>query len=55
MTPTHTLGELRASGYKVRSVKDEMRANLLAKIARGETTFSGIHGYERTVIPALAD
>ena len=53
MTPTHPLGELRASGYKVRSVKDEMRANLLAKIARGETTFSGIHGYERTVIPAL--
>ncbi len=53
MTPIHTLGELRSSGYKVRSVKDEMRANLLGKIARGETTFPGIHGYERTVIPAL--
>jgi magnesium chelatase subunit I len=53
MTPTHTLGELRASGYKVRSVKDEMRANLLGKLARGESTFPGIHGYERTVIPAL--
>ncbi|HEX9162207.1 MAG TPA: AAA family ATPase [Thermoanaerobaculia bacterium] len=53
MTPIHTLGELRASGYKVRSVKDEMRANLLGTIARGETTFPGIHGYERTVIPAL--
>ncbi len=53
MTPIHTLGELRNSGYKVRSVKDEMRANLLAKIARGENTFPGIHGYERTVIPAL--
>ncbi|HEX7138108.1 MAG TPA: AAA family ATPase [Vicinamibacterales bacterium] len=49
----HTLGELRASGYKVRSVKDEMRGNLLAKIARGENTFPGIHGYERTVIPAI--
>ena len=49
----HTLGELRASGYRVRSVKDEMRANLLAKIARGEPTFPGIHGYERTVIPAI--
>src|SRR5438105_1133500 len=49
----HTLGELRASGYTVRSVKDEMRRNLLAKIARGETTFPGIHGYERTVIPAI--
>jgi magnesium chelatase subunit I len=53
MTPIHTLGELRSSGYKVRSVKDEMRANLLAKIAKGENVFPGIHGYERTVIPAL--
>ena len=53
MTPIHTLGELRASGYKVRSVKDEMRANLLAKIALGESVFPGVHGYERTVIPAL--
>ncbi|MCU1230420.1 MAG: putative magnesium protoporphyrin chelatase, partial [Acidobacteria bacterium] len=49
----HTLGELRAAGYHVRSVKDEMRENLLAKIARREPTFPGIHGYERTVIPAL--
>jgi magnesium chelatase subunit I len=53
MTSIHTLGELRASGMLVRSVKDEMRANLLAAIARGETTFPGIHGYERTVIPAI--
>ena len=49
----HTLGELQASGYKVRSVKDEMRGNLLAKISRGEPTFPGIHGYERTVVPAI--
>ena len=53
MTPIHTLGELRASGYRVRSVKDEMRTNLLQKIARKEPTFKGIHGYERTVVPAL--
>jgi magnesium chelatase subunit I len=53
MTSIHTLGELRASGYRVRSVKDEMRANLLETIGRGETTFPGIHGYERTVIPAI--
>ncbi|PYQ28780.1 MAG: magnesium chelatase [Acidobacteria bacterium] len=53
MTQIHILGELRASGYQVRSVKDEMRANLLGKIARGEKTFPGIHGYERTVIPAI--
>jgi magnesium chelatase subunit I len=49
----HTLGELRASGYRVRSVKDEMRENLLAKLARDESIFPGIHGYERTVIPAI--
>ncbi|HEV7765003.1 MAG TPA: AAA family ATPase [Thermoanaerobaculia bacterium] len=53
MTSIHTLGELRASGYRVRSVKDEMRANLLGAISRGEPTFPGIHGYERTVIPAM--
>ena len=53
MTTIHTLGELRASGHRVRSVKDEMRDNLIAMISRGETTFPGIHGYERTVIPAL--
>src|SRR5258706_3240815 len=49
----HPLGELRASGYRVRSVKEEMRENLLAKIASDENTFPGIHGYERTVIPAI--
>ncbi len=53
MTTIHSLGELRASGYRIRSVKDEMRENLLAIIAGGEKTFPGIHGYDRTVIPAL--
>ena len=53
MNPIHTLGELKSSGYHVRSVKDEMRANLLARIARKEPTFPGIHGYERTVVPAI--
>ena len=53
MTNIHTFGELRASRYRLRSVKDEMRENLLASIARGERTFPGIHGYDRTVIPAV--
>jgi magnesium chelatase subunit I len=53
MTAIHTLGELRASGHGVRSVKDEMRQNLLRKLAAGEPTFPGIHGYDRTVIPAI--
>jgi magnesium chelatase subunit I len=49
----HTLGELRAAGLGVRSVKDEMRENLLARIARRDPLFPGIHGYDRTVIPAI--
>lgn len=53
MTSIHTVGELRASGYRVRSVKDEMRENLLSMIANGTATFPGVHGYDRTVIPAL--
>jgi len=48
-----TLGELRAAGYRARSIKDEMRENLFGKIARGEKTFPGIFGYDRTVIPAI--
>ena len=47
-----TLGELRASGWRPRSVKDEMRANLIARIRRGEPLFPGIVGYEKTVDPA---
>ena len=53
MTTIHTLGELRSTGYRIRSVKDEMRENLLEKIAGREKIFPGIHGYDRTVIPAL--
>jgi len=55
MAPTDlsTLGELKASGYRVRSVKDEMRANLMAKLASGEELFPGILGFDQTVIPQL--
>jgi len=50
-----TIGELKAGGYKVLSVKEEMRGNLLAKIKRSEKLFPGIIGYDRTVIPALVN
>ena len=50
-----TLGELRASGYEVLGVKDEMRRNLIAKLRRGETLFPGIVGYDETVIPQIAN
>ncbi|HEY8171157.1 MAG TPA: magnesium chelatase, partial [Candidatus Limnocylindria bacterium] len=48
-----TLGELRASGYRSRSVKDEMRANLLATIREGRPFLPGIIGYDDTVLPQL--
>jgi len=48
-----TLGELRASGYRPRSVKEEMRGNLLAKIRSGDPLLPGILGYEETVLPQI--
>lgn len=48
-----TLGELRASGYKSRTVKEEMRKNLIDKMKRGDDIFPGIIGYEETVIPQI--
>jgi magnesium chelatase subunit I len=54
MTQPSTIGELRASGYPDRSVKDELRANLLAKLERGdEELFPGIVGFDDEVLPAL--
>jgi len=48
-----TIGELRRQGYQVDTVKSELRRNLIQKIKRGEPLFSGIIGYEDTVIPKL--
>lgn len=48
-----TLGELKAANYRTRSVKQELRENLIAKIRRKETVFEGIWGYEETVIPEV--
>lgn len=48
-----TLGDLKAVGYTSKSIKDELRDNLISKIKAGETVFKGIHGYENTVIPQL--
>lgn len=50
-----TVGELRKSGYVVRSVKDEMRENLIRKLKSNEQLFPGIIGYETTVVPALVN
>ena len=48
-----TLGELVKSGYKSKSIKDELRDNLREKIKSGKPVFEGVHGFENTVIPEL--
>src|SRR5215813_10482626 len=48
-----TVGELRASGHRHEAVKDEIRRNLLARMRAGEQRFSGIIGFDQTVIPHL--
>jgi magnesium chelatase subunit I len=48
-----TLGELRASGYRTRSVKEEMRANLVARLRAREALLPGILGYDDTVLPQI--
>ncbi|MDQ6478021.1 sigma 54-interacting transcriptional regulator [Dyadobacter sp. LHD-138] len=47
----HTLGALKKAGYKSRSIKQELRDNLIQKIKNKEEVFPGIWGYEETVIP----
>jgi len=46
-----TLGELRASGHEYRSVKQEIRENLLARMRAGQDRFPGIVGFGETVLP----
>ncbi|HEV2708251.1 MAG TPA: hypothetical protein VGV59_20215 [Pyrinomonadaceae bacterium] len=50
-----TLGELKEQNYRVRSVKDEMRANLLGKLRAGERIFPGVVGYDETVVPQIVN
>ncbi|HCK90023.1 MAG TPA: magnesium chelatase, partial [Gemmatimonadetes bacterium] len=50
-----TVGELKSKGYKTRSVKQEMRDNLLEKLENNETLFPGIRGYADTVIPRIVN
>ena len=53
MSQPKTLGELKKSGYRSKSIKDELRDNLIERLKRKEPVFSGIWGYEETVIPDL--
>jgi len=52
-TEIKTLGELKKANYISKSIKEELRSNLIAKMKSGEARFQGIHGYENTVIPEL--
>lgn len=53
MKDIQTLGQLEKSGYVSKSIKDELRDNLRAKIKSGKPVFEGVHGFENTVIPEL--
>ena len=48
-----TLGQLREAGYQTKSIKQELRENLIQKIQDQENVFEGIYGYENTVVPEL--
>ena len=48
-----TLGDLKKQGYQSKSIKDELRDNLILKIKEGVPAFEGIHGFEETVIPEI--
>ncbi len=48
-----TLGDLRATGHVHRSVKTEMRQNLIARLSAGEPTLPGIVGFDDTVVPEV--
>lgn len=47
------LGDLKASGYKSKTVKEELRQNLIKKLQSGEKVFNGIIGYDDTVVPQV--
>jgi magnesium chelatase subunit I len=53
MAKPQTLGELKASAYRSRGVKEELRSNLIRKMGTGESIFPGIVGYDDTVVPQI--
>jgi magnesium chelatase subunit I len=53
LTDLKTLGDLERAGYGTRTVKDELRSNLIRKLRAGEELFPGILGFERSVLPQI--
>jgi len=55
MSRPRTLRELKAAGHRLRTVKDELRANLIARLRSGAPLFPGVVGYEHTVQPPIVN
>src|SRR5215467_9614631 len=55
MNRPRTLRELKAAGYRHRSVKDELRDNMIARLRSRDPLFPGIIGYEHTVQPQIVN
>ena len=53
MSRPATLGELRTSGYSYRTVRQELRDNLIARLGAGKPLFPGMVGYDESVVPAV--
>ena len=53
MTPPTTLAQLRASGYPDRTVKEEVRANLIERLRSGRPLLDDVVGFEESVVPSL--
>src|SRR5262245_2613491 len=53
MANAHTVGELKRAGYTPKTVKQELRDNLIARLRTGQPIFPGIIGYEETVLPQI--
>jgi magnesium chelatase subunit I len=53
MVNAHTIGELKRAGYTPKTVKQELRDNLIARLRSGQPIFPGIIGYEETVLPQI--
>ncbi|HAV29882.1 MAG TPA: magnesium chelatase, partial [Saprospirales bacterium] len=53
MKKIKTLGALKKSGYRSRSIKEELRENLISKLERREKVFEGIYGFDETVLPDI--
>ncbi|MEX2544540.1 MAG: magnesium chelatase, partial [Phycisphaeraceae bacterium] len=51
--PAATLGQLKQTPYRYRSVKQEMRENLIQRLRNNEEIFPGIRGYQHTVLPQV--